>query len=99
MSKRLTAVNPTPAPTGAAGRKQLALAASLALFLLASAGVVLWARSLSPSQGNPPSASNLTLLSSRPPAPDFSVVTTEGSSYRLSEQRGQVQVLFFTAPG
>lgn len=32
-------------------------------------------------------------------APDFSVTTVEGSNFRLSDQKGKVVVVMFTAPG
>jgi len=39
------------------------------------------------------------LTASRPPAPDFSVATTDGSQFRLADQKGKVLVVLFTAPG
>ncbi len=39
------------------------------------------------------------LTASRAPAPDFSVATTSGSQFRLADQKGEVVVVLFTAPG
>ena len=39
------------------------------------------------------------LVRSGPTAPDFSVRTMDGSSFRLSEHAGNVRLLFFTGVG
>lgn len=44
-------------------------------------------------------SSSAVILASRSPAPDFNVTTTTNTEFRLSDQRGKVVVLFFTAPG
>ena len=55
------------------------------------AGLVLMAASLAAQQVAPPK----THLKVGDPAPDFSLRTTAGSTFKLSEQRGKIVVLAF----
>lgn len=78
--------------TTSSKRRWLLLAGPL-LFLAFAAyvGVSLYSRS---------SVSNsVSVDTSQNRAPEFSVTTTEGSNFRLSDQKGKVVVVMFTAPG
>lgn len=47
--------------------------------------------------GAPPSS--IRTVDERPSAPDFTVATTDGSNFRLSDHNGKALVVLFTAPG
>lgn len=80
-------------------KKRLLLAAAAPTLLLLLGVFQLWPKSQNPPGLSGQPDSSLVLNTNRPSAPDFVVITTEGSPFRLSEQRGNVRILFFTGPG
>ena len=92
----------TPGPRISLSRKRLVLIGAPFGVMSLALVVGLVVRAMAPSdvaQTKLPTASAVALVADRTAAPDFSVTTTGGSLYRLSERTGKVRVLFFTAPG
>lgn len=52
-----------------------------------------------PAQSVPAPSGAVRVVDERPSAPDFTVITTDGTTLRLSDHKGETLVILFTAPG